>query len=78
MRVLDIGCGIGDVSKIVAELVGTSGSVSGVDRDEAALFNAGERAVSAGYVNITFVRRPTAASNGIPKGQFLAPEDRAT
>ena len=28
MRVLDIGCGIGDVSMIVAELVGTSGSVS--------------------------------------------------
>ena len=31
-RVLDIGCGVGDVSLLVAEIVGEGGSVVGVDR----------------------------------------------
>jgi len=33
MRVLDVGCGEGDVSFLVAELVGPRGSVLGVDVD---------------------------------------------
>jgi SAM-dependent methyltransferase len=32
MRVVDVGCGTGDVSLIVASLVGEKGSVIGVDR----------------------------------------------
>jgi SAM-dependent methyltransferase len=32
MRVLDVGCGAGDVSLLVASLVGPSGSVIGIDR----------------------------------------------
>lgn len=31
-RVLDIGCGVGDVSFLAAEIVGPTGSVVGVDR----------------------------------------------
>jgi ubiquinone/menaquinone biosynthesis C-methylase UbiE len=31
MRVLDIGCGSGDVARLAASLVGPSGSVLGVD-----------------------------------------------
>jgi ubiquinone/menaquinone biosynthesis C-methylase UbiE len=33
MRVLDLGCGAGDVSMLAAELVGASGSVVGIDRN---------------------------------------------
>ena len=37
MRVLDLGCGQGDLSRFVATLVGPGGDVVGVDRSEAAL-----------------------------------------
>ena len=32
MRVLDLGCGPGDVTLLAASLVGSSGSVHGVDK----------------------------------------------
>lgn len=35
MRVLDVGCGTGAISKGIAELVGTSGHVTGMDHTEA-------------------------------------------
>jgi ubiquinone/menaquinone biosynthesis C-methylase UbiE len=54
MRVLDTGCGAGDVSFLVSELVGTSGTVVGIDRDPAMLVLARERAREAGLSNITF------------------------
>ena len=37
MRVLDVGCGVGEVSRVVAELVGPSGKVVGIDVDPGAL-----------------------------------------
>lgn len=37
MRVLDLGCGQGDLSRFVTTLVGPGGEVVGVDRSEAAL-----------------------------------------
>jgi ubiquinone/menaquinone biosynthesis C-methylase UbiE len=37
MRVLDVGCGVGDVARLVGELLGGDGEVVGVDVDEAAL-----------------------------------------
>jgi len=43
MRVLDIGCGAGDVSLLAAELVGARGFVLGVDRSAAPLATAGVR-----------------------------------
>jgi SAM-dependent methyltransferase len=48
MRVLDIGCGVGDVSLLAAELVGPSGFVLGVDRSPEALQVAERRAVKDG------------------------------
>jgi SAM-dependent methyltransferase len=55
MRVLDTGCGAGDVSFLVAELVGPAGSVVGIDRNPAVLDLARERAGAAGLTNVTFV-----------------------
>ena len=37
MRVLDLGCGVGDVTFIAARLVGTQGHVTGLDCDKQAL-----------------------------------------
>lgn len=48
MRVLDVGCGAGDVSMLAAELVGPSGSVLGVDRNGIVLDLARERVRLAG------------------------------
>jgi ubiquinone/menaquinone biosynthesis C-methylase UbiE len=40
MRVLDVGCGDGDLSRAVATLVGPGGKVVGIDRSEGALASA--------------------------------------
>jgi ubiquinone/menaquinone biosynthesis C-methylase UbiE len=48
MRVLDIGCGVGDVSLLAADMVGPSGLVLGVDRSADAIAVAERRAVVAG------------------------------
>lgn len=54
MRVLDIGCGVGDVTLLAAELVGPTGAVLGVDRGEAATAVAAERAARAGFDHVRF------------------------
>jgi ubiquinone/menaquinone biosynthesis C-methylase UbiE len=47
LHVLDVGCGVGDVSFLVSEIVGEQGSVVGVDVDPDALKVAeGRRAAS--------------------------------
>jgi SAM-dependent methyltransferase len=54
MRVLDAGCGRGDVSFLIAGLVGEQGQVLGVDRDAHQIAAARERAREHGFSNITF------------------------
>jgi ubiquinone/menaquinone biosynthesis C-methylase UbiE len=54
MRVLDLGCGAADVSLLAAELVGSTGSVVGIDRNEKVLAVAAERARVAGFQQISF------------------------
>jgi ubiquinone/menaquinone biosynthesis C-methylase UbiE len=54
MRVLDLGCGAGDVSMLAAELVGPAGSVVGVDRDPNIVALASERARAAGQKSVFF------------------------
>jgi ubiquinone/menaquinone biosynthesis C-methylase UbiE len=44
MRVLDLGCGAGDVSMLAGELVGASGSVVGIDPNAQVLAVARKRA----------------------------------
>jgi SAM-dependent methyltransferase len=55
MRVLDVGCGVGDVSLLVARLVGERGEVMGVDKAPQALATARERARAAGLTNVRFL-----------------------
>lgn len=54
MSVLDVGCGSGDVSCLVAEVVGPNGTVVGVDRGEAAVATARRRAADRGLTNVSF------------------------
>ena len=55
MRVLEIGSGAGDVALTLAELVGSSGQVIGVDVNAAILDAARQRAADAGIWNVEFV-----------------------
>jgi 2-polyprenyl-3-methyl-5-hydroxy-6-metoxy-1,4-benzoquinol methylase len=55
MRVLDVGCGSGDVSFLAANLVGFSGEVVGVDCERKAVDWANARAHSHGMTNVKFV-----------------------
>ncbi|WP_417582826.1 class I SAM-dependent methyltransferase [Pelagibacterium sp.] len=54
MRVLDVGCGVGDVSLIAAEIVGPQGKIIGLDPSEAALSVARARAQAKG-LDVKFV-----------------------
>jgi ubiquinone/menaquinone biosynthesis C-methylase UbiE len=54
MRVLDIGCGAGDVTMIAARLVGPTGSVIGVDMNADVLDLARARTDEAGLTNVTY------------------------
>jgi ubiquinone/menaquinone biosynthesis C-methylase UbiE len=56
IRVLDIGCGVGDVSLLVAKLVGSTGAVVGIDQDPGALSIASERAMALGAKHVIFMR----------------------
>ena len=49
MTVLDVGCGVGDVALMAAEMVGPEGTVLGIDRAGQALSVARARAERAGY-----------------------------
>jgi len=55
MRVLDAGCGSGDVAFLAADLVGPSGKVVGVDRERKAVDWAKARANSQGITNVNFI-----------------------
>jgi SAM-dependent methyltransferase len=55
MRVLDLGCGAGDVSFLAAALVGPAGTVVGVDRAPEAVELATGRATAAGLSNVRFL-----------------------
>ena len=54
MRVLDVGCGAGDVSFLLARMVGPSGAVVGVDRAEDAVAMANARAQAMGLAQVSF------------------------
>ena len=53
-RVLDVGCGAGDTTLLVAELVGSSGEVVGADRSTAAIAVARARVGERSRANVSF------------------------
>jgi len=53
-RVLDVGCGVGQTTLELAERVGPSGSVLGIDISTPMLARARERARAAGLANVRF------------------------
>ncbi len=55
MRVLDVGCGPGDVSFAAARLVGPTGSVVGVDASSDVVEFARSRAAERGLSTVEFV-----------------------
>jgi ubiquinone/menaquinone biosynthesis C-methylase UbiE len=61
MRVLDIGCGMGDVTIIAAQLVGSAGHVTSIDLDQASIETAQRRAAAFGFENTSFDRADIAA-----------------
>src|SRR5687768_10019346 len=54
-RVLDIGCGLGDTTQRIAELVGPDGEVVGVDAAARFIETAREEAADAGVANARFL-----------------------
>ena len=54
MRVLDVGCGMGDVTMLAAQLVGPSGRVVSIDRDQASIETAQRRVSAIGLENVKF------------------------
>lgn len=57
MRVLDVGCGAGDVSFLAASMVGLRGMVIGIDTSAEAVALATARANAAGLANVHFLTR---------------------
>jgi ubiquinone/menaquinone biosynthesis C-methylase UbiE len=55
-RVLDLGSGVGDVSMLLAQIVGSSGQVVGIERDACSIARARSRADEAGLRNVSFTQ----------------------
>jgi SAM-dependent methyltransferase len=70
MRVADIGCGVGMVTALLAELVGPEGRVVGIDASAAQLDQARERLNAGGpKTDFAFVEA-SATETGLPRGSF--------
>ena len=55
-RVLDLGSGVGDVSMLLARIVGPSGEVVGIERDASSIARAEARAAATGLRNVSFIQ----------------------
>jgi ubiquinone/menaquinone biosynthesis C-methylase UbiE len=69
MRVADLGCGIGTVTRLIAEMVGPDGHAIGVDLSAAQLDLARKAAASAQLTNCQFVEA-SAIETGLPEASF--------
>ena len=55
-RVVDLGSGVGDVSMLLAPIVGPSGEVVGIERDASSISRAEARAAAADLHNVSFIQ----------------------
>lgn len=63
-RILDAGCGTGDVTLLAAELAGAKGEVVGVDRDRDTIIAARARAEARGLSSVRFEAGDFEAATG--------------
>jgi SAM-dependent methyltransferase len=68
MVAADIGCGVGMVTALLADLIGPQGHVFGIDASSAQLAQARER-LNAGRTNLGFVEA-SATDTALPRGSF--------
>jgi ubiquinone/menaquinone biosynthesis C-methylase UbiE len=68
MRVADLGCGVGMVTALLADLVGPEGQVVGIDLSAAQLAQAREQFNGSG-ANVRFVQA-SATATGLPPMSF--------
>lgn len=69
MKVADFGCGVGATTRMLAEMVGPSGSVTGIDVSGQQLEQASELCASAGLTNTSFVEA-SACETGLRRNSF--------
>ena len=69
MRVADLGCGVGLVTRVLAEMVGPRGSVVGVDVSKDQLAQARKRVDAEGLTNVSFVQADV-THTGLPHNFF--------
>jgi SAM-dependent methyltransferase len=69
MNVADFGCGVGMTTRMLAEMVGPSGSVTGIDFSTAQVEEAREISARAGIHNVSFLQA-NACETGLPRACF--------
>lgn len=69
MRVADFGCGVGATTRMLAEMVGPSGMVTGIDMSEAQLEQGRKLCSDAGLANVIFAQA-SATSTNLPRNSF--------
>jgi SAM-dependent methyltransferase len=69
MHVADFGCGVGAVTRVLAEMVGPTGSVTGIDANGAQIEQAARHCWCAGLENAEF-RTVDACKTGLPAHSF--------
>jgi SAM-dependent methyltransferase len=69
MRVADFGCGVGAVTRMLAEMTGPTGSVTGVDVSGPQLAEAQRHCAEGGHQNVTFVEA-SAIDTRLPRNSF--------
>lgn len=69
MRVADFGCGPGMMTRLLASLVGPSGSVTGIDLHKPQLEQAEQLCAAEGLANTVFVQAD-ACRTGLPRDSF--------